>query len=119
MHELVRTDLWGYASNEELDTEDKFKVRYQGIRPAVGYPSIPDQSVNFRIDRLLNMSKIDVKLTENGAMFPNATVSGLFFAHPQSLYFAVGKIDERQLNEYAQNKGQTPEETKKWLSGNL
>lgn len=119
IHELVRTELWEYAPNEELDTEDKFKVRYQGIRPAVGYPSIPDQSVNFQIDRLLNMSRIGVKLTENGAMYPNATVSGLFFAHPQSLYFAVGKIDEHQLKEYAANKGQTPEETKKWLSGNL
>ncbi len=119
LHEMVRTDLWGYAGNESLDIEDKFKVNYQGIRPAVGYPSIPDQSINFQLDKLLNMSQIGVKLTENGAMYPNATVSGLFFAHPQSLYFAIGKIDEQQLEEYAKNKEQTVEETKKWLQGNL
>ncbi|MCL1943401.1 MAG: methionine synthase [Candidatus Azobacteroides sp.] len=119
LHEVVRTDLWGYAPDENLEMEDKFKANYQGIRPAVGYPSIPDQSVNFQIDKLLDMSKIGVTLTENGAMYPGATVSGLFFAHPQSLYFSIGKISDQQLKEYAEMKGQTVEETRKWLQGVL
>ena len=117
LHELVRTDLWGYASGEKLSMKDKFKANYQGIRPAVGYPSLPDQSGNFMLDELLDMSRIQVSLTENGAMYPNATVSGLFIAHPQSTYFAVGKIDEEQLLIYAKNKNEPVEAAKKWLSG--
>ncbi len=119
LHHQIRTDYWGYAKDENLSAKDLFKVHYQGIRPAVGYPSIPDQSMNFELDKMLNMSQIGVSLTEHGAMYPNATVSGFFFAHPESSYFAVGHISEEQLTPYASKRGISVEEAKVWLSGNV
>ena len=93
--------------------------KYQGIRPAVGYPSLPDQSVNFLLDELLNMKQIGIKLTENGAMYPHASVCGLMFAHPASEYFSVGKIGEDQLQDYARRRGKSVEEMRKFLAANL
>ena len=95
------------------------KTRYKGIRPAVGYPSLPDQSIIFELDKLLNYNKSGISLTENGAMYPNASVSGLYFAHPLSRYFMIGKIDENQLADYARRKGKTTGEMRKWLAGNV
>lgn len=119
LHEKVRKEFWGYAADEELTIPDLFRVKYQGIRPAVGYPSLPDQLQNHLLDELLDMSRIGVTLTENGAMLPTATVSGLYFAHPESQYFMIGTIDEEQLKEYASRRGYTIEQTKRLLSRNV
>lgn len=119
LHWKVRTDYWGYASNEQLTVDEMLKSKYSGIRPAVGYPSLPDQSIIFDMDKLLNFSAIGITLTENGAMYPNASVSGFYFAHPKSRYFMVGKIDNRQLAHYASRRGATTNEMRKWLAANL
>ena len=119
LHYKVRVEYWGYASEEELDKKEMFRANYQGIRPAVGYPSIPDQSMNFELDKLLSLDRIGVTLTEHGAMYPTATVSGFYFAHPESSYFAVGHISEEQLGEYAAARGMTEKEAKVWLVGNV
>lgn len=92
---------------------------YQGIRPAVGYPSLPDISVSFLLDELLDMKRIGIKLTENGMMQPHASVCGLMFAHPASRYFSVGKIDEEQLADYAARRGCEVSEIRKYLVANL
>ncbi len=119
MHEYVRKEVWGYAKDENLSMKDLMVEKYQGIRPAVGYPSLPDQSVNFLLVEVLDMKQIGIKLTENGAMYPHASVCGLMFSHPASQYFAVGKIGEDQLADYAQRRGKTVEEMKKFLAANL
>lgn len=119
MHEEVRRSLWGYAPDEHLSKADLFVEKFQGIRPAVGYPSLPDQSINFLIDRIIDFSCIGINLTENGAMIPHASVSGLMFAHPQARYFSVGKIDERQLTDYAQRRNMNIDVMRKFLSANL
>lgn len=119
MHEYVRKVAWGYAPDESLSIPDLLVEKYQGIRPAVGYPSLPDQSVNFLLDKLLDMKQIGITLTENGAMHPHASVCGIMMAHPQSHYFAVGKIGEDQLEDYARRRGKSVEEMRKFLAANL
>lgn len=119
MHEYVRKVAWGYAPDESLSIPDLLVEKYQGIRPAVGYPSLPDQSVNFLLDELLDMKQIGITLTENGAMYPHASVCGIMMAHPQSHYFAVGKIGEDQLEDYARRRGKSVEEMRKFLAANL
>lgn len=119
MHEYVRKVAWGYAPDESLSIPDLLVEKYQGIRPAVGYPSLPDQSVNFLLDELLDMKQIGITLTENGAMHPHASVCGIMMAHPQSHYFAVGKIGEDQLEDYARRRGKSVEEMRKFLAANL
>ena len=119
MHEHVRKAVWGYAPDESLSIPDLMAEKYQGIRPAVGYPSLPDQSVNFILDELLDMKQIGITLTENGAMYPHASVCGLMFSHPQSHYFAVGKIGEDQLEDYARRRGKPIDEMRKFLAANL
>lgn len=119
MHEYVRKTAWGYAPDESLSIPDLLAEKYQGIRPAVGYPSLPDQSVNFILDELLDMKRIGIVLTENGAMYPHASVCGLILAHPRSYYFAVGKIGEDQLEDYARRRGKPAGEMRKFLAANL
>ena len=119
LHERVRKDCWGYAPHEQLSIADLYKVKYQGIRPAIGYPSLPDQRLNETLDKLLDMQRIGVRLTENGAMYPTASVSGLYFAHPAAHYFMIGTIDEEQLRDYAARRGLTEEEARKLLSRNV
>lgn len=119
LHEKIRKEFWGYAKEESLSLSDLFKVKYQGIRPAVGYPSLPDQMLNFSLDSLLDMSAIGVELTENGAMYPTASVSGIYIAHPDSQYFMIGSIDEEQLRDYADRRGLTEEQARKLLSRNI
>lgn len=119
LHEQVRKTDWGYAPDEALTVPELFKVRYRGIRPAIGYPSLPDQSELFLLDRLLDVSQIGVSVTENGAMHPTATVAGLYLAHPESGYFLVGSIDDDQLADYARRRGKQPEELTKWLNKNI
>lgn len=119
MHEYVRKEAWGYAKDENLSIPDLLVEKYQGIRPAVGYPSLPDQSVNFLLNDILDMGQIGISLTENGAMYPHASVCGLMFAHPAATYFSIGKIDEEQLADYARRRGKSVEETRKFLGANL
>lgn len=115
MHEMVRRQLWGYAPDEQLTIEDMFAERYQGKRPAVGYPSLPDQSFNFLLDKVLNFQSIGVTLTENGAMRPHASTSGLMLAHPATRHFSVGPIGEDQLEDYARRRGKEKDEIRKFL----
>ena len=119
LHEQVRRELWGYAPGETITIDEMLQGRYQGIRPAVGYPSLPDASLNFLLDQLLGFRQIGITLTENGAMRPHASVSGLMFSHPQARYFSVGKIGDDQLLDYARRRQMTPETIKKFLSANL
>lgn len=119
LHEEVRKRIWGYAPDERLSIKDLHNEKYRGIRPAVGYPSLPDQSVNFLLDELLDMKQIGITLTENGMMVPHASVSGLMFAHPEARYFSIGKIGNDQLEDYAERRGMNLEEAKKFLAANL
>ncbi|MBP3517676.1 MAG: methionine synthase [Parabacteroides sp.] len=119
LHEKVRREYWGYAPDESLSISDLYKVKYQGIRPAVGYPSLPDQLLNRTLDELLDMSRIGVRLTENGAMYPTATISGLYLAHPDAQYFMIGPIDEEQMKDYARRRNLPETEVRKLLNKNL
>jgi 5-methyltetrahydrofolate--homocysteine methyltransferase len=119
LYAKVRREYWGYAPDENLTVSEMFSVKYQGIRPAVGYPSIPDQSVNFALHELLKSDEIGISLTENGVMSPSASVSGFFFANPQAKYFAVSEISEEQLEDYSVRKDVKIEEIRKFLAGNL
>lgn len=119
MHEQVRKVYWGYAKDEDLTIEEMLVEKFQGIRPAVGYPSLPDTSLNFVLDELLDMKQIGIRLTESGAMKPHASVSGLMFAHPQARYFNLGKIGEDQLQDYAHRRGLPVEVLRKFLAANL
>jgi 5-methyltetrahydrofolate--homocysteine methyltransferase len=115
LHEQVRKTYWAYAPDESFTPEELLKAPYRGIRPASGYPSLPDISLNFLIDDLLKMDRIGVSLTPNGAIYPLASTAGMYFAHPEASYFYIGTIDEEQLNDYAARKGISIEEAKKWL----
>ena len=119
MHEQVRKEFWGYAADENLSIPDMLVEKFQGIRPAVGYPSLPDTSLNFIINDLIDMKQIGIRLTESGAMKPHASVSGLMFAHPQARYFSIGKIGEDQLLDYASRRGLPLELCRKFLASNL
>ena len=118
-HEDVRKKYWGYAADEQLTIKDLLAERYQGIRPAVGYPSIPDTSMNFLLYELLDMKGIGINLTESGMMVPHASVSGFMFARPQSRYFDLGKIDDDQLEDYARRRNKPVEELRKYLASTL
>lgn len=118
LHEEVRRQIWGYAPDEHLTLEDLLQEHNEGIRPAVGYPSLPDQSINFLLNPLIGMSEMGITLTENGAMRPHATVSGLMLAHPQSRYFAVGRIDAGQLRDYAARRNMPIERLRPFLTNN-
>lgn len=119
LHEKVRKEYWGYSPDESCSVPDLFRCKYQGIRPAIGYPSLPDQMLTFTVNNLLDASAIGVELTGNGALYPSATVCGLFFAHPAARYFQIGNISDEQLNDYATRRGLQPEEIKKWLIRNI
>ena len=119
LHEEVRTKLWGYAPAEQLSMAELHAEKFQGIRPAVGYPSLPDMSLNFLLDAVLDFSQIGVRLTEHGMMQPHASVSGLMLAHPQARYFAVGRISEEQLADYARRRHMAVGTMRKFLAANL
>lgn len=119
LHEEVRKRLWGYAPEETLSVQQMHAEQFQGIRPAVGYPSLPDASMNFLIDRLIRMAEIGIRLTENGAMRPHASVSGLMFSHPQARYFHLGKIGRDQLVDYARRRGVPVEVMEKFLATSI
>jgi 5-methyltetrahydrofolate--homocysteine methyltransferase len=115
LHEQARKTYWGYAPDESFSPKELLKAPYRGIRPASGYPSHPDISLNFLIDDLLKMERIGITLTPNGALYPLASTAGMYLAHPEAGYFYIGKIDEEQLSDYAERKGIPVEEAKKWL----
>ena len=119
MHEEIRKHDWGYAPNEQLTMSELHAEHFQGIRPAIGYPSLPDQSINLLIDKLLCFADIGVTLSENGAMKPHCSVSGFLFAHPKARYFSVGDISEEQLIDYANRRALPPETIKKFLHRNI
>jgi 5-methyltetrahydrofolate--homocysteine methyltransferase len=117
VHTKIRTEWWGYASNENLSAEEIIKESYQGIRPAPGYPAQPDHTEKPTLFKLLNVEQnTGITLTESMAMFPTAAVSGLYFSHPESHYFSVGKIAKDQVMDYANRKGMPIEEAERWLS---
>lgn len=119
MHEEVRKHYWGYAPDEQLTMHELHVEKFQGIRPAVGYPSLPDTSMNFVIDELIDMRQIGIRLTESGAMKPHASVSGFMFASPKAHYFTLGKIGEDQLEDYAHRRGLPVTVMRKFLLSNL
>ncbi len=120
MHKKVRKEFWGYAKNETLSNSDLIKEEYAGIRPAPGYPAQPDHTEKLTIWKLLDVEKnTGITLTDSLAMVPTAAVSGLYFSHPQSHYFGIGKINKEQVEDYAKRKGMKFEEAEKWLGPNL
>jgi 5-methyltetrahydrofolate--homocysteine methyltransferase len=116
MHKRVRTEFWGYAKDENLSSEDLIKEKYQGIRPAPGYPACPDHTEKETLWKLLEPEKIGMSITESFAMYPASSVSGWYFDHPESKYFTIGKIGKDQVQDYAKRKGMTLEEAEKWLA---
>ncbi|MBD5355375.1 MAG: methionine synthase [Bacteroides sp.] len=118
LHARVRRELWGYAAEENITPADMFRGHYAGIRPAVGYPSLPDQKLTFALDPLIRFDEIGVTLTENGAMEPSATVCGLYLAHPEASYFLIGPIADDQIADYAARRGLTPDEIRTLLAHN-
>lgn len=119
MHEEVRRHYWGYAADENLSIPEMLNAAYCGIRPAVGYPSMPDISINFILSELVGMSEIGIRLTVSGAMQPHASVSGLMIAHPRASYFDVGPIGEDQLADYASRRGIPVRMMRRFLSASL
>ncbi len=117
MHEKVRREYWGYAPDEALRNDDLIAEKYQGIRPAPGYPAQPEHSEKATLFKLLDAEdKIGVKLTESFAMWPGSSVSGFYYSHPESRYFGVGKIERDQVEDYARRKGWTVAEAERWLA---
>jgi len=120
MHQAVRKDHWGYARDENYDNEQLINETYQGIRPAPGYPACPDHTEKAKLFELLNVTEnTGIELTESYAMYPASAVSGWYFAHPESQYFNVGKINKDQLQDYARRKGISEELAERWLSAHL
>lgn len=115
LHEQIRTEYWGFASNESLSVEDMKRSCFQGIRPAIGYPSLPDQSLIFEMEKLLPLQDVGIVLTENGAMKPSSSVCGFVFAHPQARYFRIGRISQSQFLEYANRRGIPCEKLEKFI----
>ncbi|MEJ2316338.1 MAG: methionine synthase [Gammaproteobacteria bacterium] len=120
LHKKVRRELWGYAADEQLDNEALIAEQYRGIRPAMGYPASPDHTEKDLLWELLDAkANTGIWLTESKAMVPTAAVSGLYFAHPEARYFAVGKLNRDQVADYAERKGMTRAEMERWLAPNL
>lgn len=120
MHKKVRTEIWGYASDEKLSREEIVKEKYQGIRPAPGYPAQPDHTEKITLWNLLDVEKnTGITLTESLAMYPTAAVSGMYFAHPDAHYFSVGKLEKDQIADYARRKKMKQEEIERWLGSVL
>jgi 5-methyltetrahydrofolate--homocysteine methyltransferase len=119
LHERVRKDLWGYAADEVLGNEQLIAEQYRGIRPAPGYPACPEHTVKADVFRILEAEDVGMNLTESYAMFPGASVSGFYFAHPESKYFTVGKIGDDQLQDMAKRRSESVEQMQRWLAPNL
>jgi 5-methyltetrahydrofolate--homocysteine methyltransferase len=118
LHAQARKD-WGYGADERLSNEDLIHEKYRGIRPAYGYPACPDHTEKFKLFDLLDARRQGLDLTESAAMTPAASVSGLFFSHPEAKYFNVGRVGRDQLESYARRKGMSVEEAERWLASSL
>jgi 5-methyltetrahydrofolate--homocysteine methyltransferase len=116
MHQRVRKEFWGYAADETLSSRELIEEKYRGIRPAPGYPAQPDHTEKGTLFSLIDGERIGVKLTESYAMWPGASVSGLYFSHPEAHYFGVGKIERDQVEDYARRKGWSVQEAERWLA---
>lgn len=120
LHLQVRKDIWGYATDENLSNDELIREKYQGIRPAPGYPACPEHTEKGTLWEMLNVEQaIDMSLTTSYAMWPGASVSGWYFSHPDSRYFAIAQIQQDQMQDYAQRKGWSEQEAEKWLGPNL
>lgn len=119
VHLQVRREYWGYAPDEHLSIHDLQIEKFQGIRPAIGYPSLPDTSLNFVLDEVLHFADVGIRLTESGAMKPHASVSGLMISHPAARYFMLGKIGDDQLRDYARRRQVPVELMRRFLSSIL
>ena len=120
LHERVRKEFWGYAEDEKLNSQDLISEQYQGIRPAPGYPACPDHSEKSSLFQLLDVEKnTEIKLTENFAMWPAASICGYYFSHPKSSYFGVGKLNKDQVSDYATRKQKSLKYVERWLQPNL
>jgi 5-methyltetrahydrofolate--homocysteine methyltransferase len=116
LHQRVRTEFWGYARDEDLDNEALIAEKYRGIRPAPGYPACPDHTEKGPLFRLVGAERVGMRLTESFAMHPAAAVSGFYLSHPESQYFAVGKVGRDQVEDYARRKSCSREEAERWLA---
>jgi 5-methyltetrahydrofolate--homocysteine methyltransferase len=117
MHARVRRELWGYAPDEALSIDKLIGETYRGIRPAPGYPAQPDHTEKATLFRLLDAERqAGIQLTESFAMWPGASVSGLYFSHPDAHYFGVGRIEQDQVADYARRKGWSVAEAERWLA---
>ena len=116
MHQRVRKEFWGYAADETFATRELVEEKYRGIRPAPGYPAQPDHTEKATLFRLIEGERVGVKLTESFAMWPGASVCGLYFCHPEAHYFGVGKIERDQVEDYATRKGWSVREAERWLA---
>lgn len=119
LHQRVRTDLWGYAADENLSNEELIKEKYQGIRPAPGYPACPDHTAKIDLFKALQADEIGMTLTESLAMNPASSVSGFYIGNPEAVYFNVGQIGEDQLVDMAERRGMDVEELRRFLAPNL
>ncbi|MGH8442333.1 MAG: vitamin B12 dependent-methionine synthase activation domain-containing protein, partial [Nevskiaceae bacterium] len=120
LHERVRRELWGYASDEHLTNEQLIAETYQGIRPAPGYAACPEHTEKAALWKLLDVNhNADIELTESFAMWPGAAVSGWYFAHPRAQYFVVGRLQKDQVEDYARRKDWDLATAEKWLGSNL
>jgi 5-methyltetrahydrofolate--homocysteine methyltransferase len=119
LHLRVRKEYWGYAPEENLTLEEMFHVDYQGIRPALGYPACPEHHEKGNLFAMLRAEEIGMSLTEHFAMYPTASVSGEFFAHPESKYFSLEKVGKDQIEDYARRKGVPVEVIEQFIPSNL
>ena len=120
LHQRVRTEFWGYSDEGELSNEELLKEHYPGIRPAPGYPACPDHTEKLTLWSMLDVeATTGITLTESMAMWPGASVSGVYFSHPQAQYFVVGRLGRDQVVDYAERKGWGLVEAERWLSPNL
>ena len=120
LHFRVRKEFWAYAPDEEFNSEDFIRERYRGIRPALGYPACPDHSEKRQLFELLSAEEnAGITLTEHYSMYPNAAVSGVYFAHPEAMYFGIGKVGQDQVEDLAKRKKTSVEDVEKWIPLNL
>ncbi|KLU18218.1 B12-dependent methionine synthase, partial [Proteus mirabilis] len=120
LHQQVRTKIWGYSPDENLSNDELIREKYQGTRPAPGYPACPEHTEKAKIWQLLDVeNRIGMKLTDAYAMWPGASVSGWYFSHPESKYFAVAQIQKDQVEDYAKRRGMSVSEVERWLAPNL
>ena len=120
LHAKVRKEDWGYVNDESLTNEELIKEKYEGIRPAYGYPACPDHTEKLKIWELMDVEKsTGIMLTESCAMYPTASVSGIYYSNPKARYFGLGKVNKDQIENFARQKNMSVEDVERWLQSNL